>query len=73
MRLMTSLGACALILTACNGSSTIDPDFIPSGGAVGREGSGFCHTVPSNLNDRPQWNKLCNHAGEAVLIEDDDE
>ncbi|HMQ92315.1 MAG TPA: hypothetical protein PKA33_07540 [Amaricoccus sp.] len=69
---MTSLGACALVLAACDGSSTIDPDFIPSGGAVGREGSGFCHTVPGNPNDRPQWNNLCNNA-EAVMDPDDDE
>jgi hypothetical protein len=60
MRIAAILGACAVLLTACTGASTCDPGFIPTGGAAGRMGPGYCYSVPSNPNDRLQWDRLCN-------------
>jgi hypothetical protein len=60
MRLTAILGACAVLLSACTGASAGDPGFIPTGGAAGRMGPGYCYTVPSNPNDRQQWDRLCN-------------
>lgn len=60
MRLAAILGACAVLLSACAGASTGNADLIPSGGAAGRMGPGYCYSVPSNPNDRLQWDRLCN-------------
>lgn len=32
---------------------------MPSGGAAGRLGPGYCQTPPSDLKERFRWNDLC--------------
>lgn len=52
------IAACAL-LAACANAPSGSSNMVPSGGAAGHMGRDYCQTVPSNPNDRLQWNALC--------------
>jgi hypothetical protein len=56
------LFATALLLAACADTGTGTAP-VPSGGSAGAQGEAYCETVPSNPDDREQWEQLCNESG----------
>lgn len=59
MKATFCLIAAFALLAACADTPSGTSNMIPSGGAAGHMGRDYCQTVPSNPNDRSQWNALC--------------
>ncbi|MER2509397.1 hypothetical protein [Amaricoccus sp.] len=61
MRLPFLLGACGLLLAACDAKAVNGPPGIddPGGGAAANKGALYCQTVPTNIYDRAEWNRVC--------------
>ena len=54
--------AAALGLAACNDPTPPGYDSVP-GDSAGSAGPLYCETVPSNPDDKEEWNPLCAAGG----------
>ncbi len=61
MKLPLLLGACALLLAACQVEAVNSPPDgdDAGGGAAGAKGRLYCQTVPKDIYARDEWNRVC--------------
>ncbi|MFO1105535.1 MAG: hypothetical protein U1E34_05505 [Amaricoccus sp.] len=61
MRLALLVGLFGLLLAGCNAKAVNGPPGMddPGGGAAATKGPLYCQTIPKNIYDRAEWNRVC--------------
>ena len=57
--LAAAIVACLALAACTTGGAPTSGNGISSGGSAARMGQNYCHTVPTDLNERSRWNNLC--------------